>query len=137
MLEKYFSKKSSQMFSFIFMLLFYATMLGQQKLNSSDKFNLPPGAVFNPKTYSQIDYSEKLYSSNNKESLNKNYLHEFSPKEIEEMKVKYPKDYVYYNDALNYFNSLSDKVKKTFTVDELWYIYIFDQKLKNTLTTVN
>ena len=32
---------------------------------------------------------------------------------------------------------LEDLVGKKFTVKELWYIYIYDQKLKNKLKTIN
>ena len=110
---------------------------GQKKINSNHDFNLPPGAVFHVKSYVEIDYREKLQFSEYKEPVEKNYLDEFSNSEIEEMKTKYIKDYKYYETALIYFNSLSNKVKKTFTVDELWYIYKFDQGLKKTLQTIN
>jgi len=105
--------------------------------NSTESFNLPPGAVFNPKTYIEIDYREQLQFSKYDQSVDKNYLQEFSDTEIVNMKENYPNDYKYYSNALKYFNSLPVKVKKTFTVDELWYIYKFDQRLKKTLQTIN
>jgi len=35
--------------------------------------------------------------------------------------------------ALAYFDKLSDKVNRAFTVKELWYVYMYDQELKNNL----
>jgi hypothetical protein len=35
--------------------------------------------------------------------------------------------------AVRYFGTLSDRVKKIFTIEELWHIYKFDQALKEKL----
>jgi hypothetical protein len=43
----------------------------------------------------------------------------------------------YYTTARDYFQNLSPKIKTTFTVDELWYIYQFDAVLAVELSTIN
>jgi hypothetical protein len=100
------------------------------------KFNLPPGAGFAPKLFQEIDYSYKLSDETLNEPIERNYLLKFSETQLEEIKSKDLVTYNYYNTANNYFNNLSKSVKRKFTVKELWYIYIYDQKLKNKLLTV-
>ncbi len=100
-------------------------------------FNLPPKAKFAPKLYQEIDYSHKLNKLSLNEPVEKNYLNRFSEADLNNLKIKDKATYTYYKTAQNYFISLSDTVKKKFTVEELWHIYIYDQKLKNKLKTIN
>ena len=100
------------------------------------KFNLPPGTGFAPKIFQEIDYSYKLNDESLNEPIEKKYLFKFSEIKLEEIKSIDPNAYNYYNTANNYFNSLSKSVKRKFTVKELWYIYMYDLKLKNKLLTV-
>lgn len=100
-----------------------------------DTFNLPPGAVFHPKAFQEIDYSYKL-SQDGINSVEKDFMYEFTDQEIIELKTVYKEDYKYFKAALEYFDCLSDKVMQIYTVDELWYIYKFDQKLKEKLKTI-
>jgi hypothetical protein len=99
-------------------------------------FNMPPNTSFAPKLFQKIDYSYKLNDASINEPIERNYLLKFSEIQLEEIKSKDLVTYNYYSTANNYFNSLSNFVKRKFTVKELWYIYIYDQKLKNKLLTV-
>jgi hypothetical protein len=98
------------------------------------KFNLPPGTAFAPKLFQEIDYSYKLDQNLNL-PINKKFL-KFSKEELIVLKKKNKKTLNYYLQAKDYFNCLSDKVKKSYTVNELWYIYVFDRDLKNNLTLI-
>jgi hypothetical protein len=99
-------------------------------------FNMPPNTSFAPKLFQKIDYSYKLNDASINEPIERNYLLKFSEIQLEEIKSKDLVTYNYYNTANNYFKSLSESVKRKFTVKELWYVYIYDQKLKNKLLTV-
>jgi len=134
MMKKYFCKKDTQCCSFVLALFFCVLSFGQQKSND---FNLPPKAKFMPKLYQEIDYSYKLNDVSLNEPVEKNYLNRFSEADLNNLKMKDNTTYTYYQAAQNYFTSLSDTVKKKFTVEELWHIYIYDQKLKNKLKTIN
>ena len=56
--------------------------------------------------------------------------------QLEEFKNTDPEYYNYYIKGLSFFDSLSNKVKQTYNSTELWYIYVFDQDLKNRLLTI-
>ncbi|PHS03100.1 MAG: hypothetical protein COA88_16045 [Kordia sp.] len=101
-----------------------------------EKFNLPPGAKLMGKNYEYVDYSYKLNTTYSNELVSKNYLFKFTVEEFNILKNKNKEAYLYYQNANNYFIRLSDKVKKAFTVNELWYIYMYDQKLKKHLTLI-
>ena len=102
----------------------------------SQKYNLPPGTVLNG-NLKVIDYSYKL------ENIEKytnfafkiDYLYEFSSTDLQEMKNLSPESYGYYMTAVKYFESLSETIKKLYTIEELWHIYKFDQALKEKLST--
>lgn len=111
---------------------------GNKKGYAAEKYNLPPGAVLMPKGVTDVDYSYKLQESvngNDSKTTCLQFLNSFK-KDLTEIKNNFPKEYEYYAAAENYFNSLSDKVKVLFNAEELRYVYIFDQELKNKLTTV-
>lgn len=117
--------------NFIFIALLFITTVsfGQQ-------FNLPPGAIVKGDV-KVIDYSYKLENIEKYENFayKTDYLYEFSSEEIQEMKTQSPAVYDYYMVAVRYFGTLSERVKKIFTIDELWHIYKFDQALKEKLLT--
>lgn len=104
--------------------------------NSKSNFNLVPGSILKPKTNTDIDYSYKLSQIPTEEPNNiifDDFLKDLSIQDMADMKKDEIKKYSYYIDAQKYYNDLSNKIKVTYTWDELWYIYIFDQKLKTTL----
>ncbi|PHS05525.1 MAG: hypothetical protein COA88_12125 [Kordia sp.] len=129
------SKGIVQLCCMIFTLFVCATATAQQtgKFTYQGKeVNLPPDAVFRSRNFKFIDYSEKL-STVATESLTKDFMSDFSKEDIHNFKTKYQDEYAYYQEALAYFVKLSDRVNKSLTVKELWYIYIYDQELKNKL----
>ncbi|NQY31235.1 MAG: hypothetical protein HRT69_17435 [Flavobacteriaceae bacterium] len=134
-MKKKVSKGIVQLCCAIFTLFVCATAAAQQtgKFTYQGKeVNLPPDAVFRPKFFKFIDYSEKLNTVNN-QSVNKNFMAEFSEEDIQKFETIYQEDYTYYQEAVTYFNKLSDKVNRALTVKQLWYIYMYDQELKNKL----
>ncbi len=134
------SVKSIRVFS-ISILLLTSTLASAQQTGKfmyhGKEINLLPGAVFMPKTYIEIDYSLKLDSNVANEPVQKNFMKGFTTEELSTMKYTLPVYFKYYQTALTYFKSLSKKVLQTYTAEELWYIYIYDQSLKTTLQTIN
>jgi len=96
------------------------------------EINLPPDAVFSPNSFKFQDYSSKLGTVTN-QSLKKDFMSDFSKEDIHNFKTKYQKEFSYYQEALAYFAKLSDRVNRALSTKELWYIYIYDQELKNNL----
>jgi len=134
-MKKRSSKKIVQLCCAFFALFVCTATFAQQtgKFTYKGKeVNLPPDAIFRPKFFKFIDYSEKLNTVTN-QSLDKNFMSDFSKEDIHNFKTKYQDEYVYYQEALTYFNKLSDKVNRALTVKELWYVYMYDQELKNNL----
>jgi len=134
-MKKRSSKKIVQLCCAFFALFVCTATFAQQtgKFTYEGKeFNLPPGAVFRPAYFKFHDHSGKLSKVSNR-PLKKDFMDKFSKEDIHNFKTKYQGEYAYYQEALAYFDKLSDKVNKALTVKELWYIYIYDQELKNNL----
>ena len=136
MIKKWNYTQHLQLFSVLLAFLFCSVTFGQTQTgkftHEGRQFNLPPGAKFYPKKFKFIDYSVKFAKEAN-EPLKKNFMEEFSQEDMENFKTIYQEDYLYYQEALRYFEKLSDRVMRTYTVNELWYIYIYDQALKTNL----
>jgi hypothetical protein len=117
---------------FIFMALFFCFTT----ISLAQQFNLPPGSALKGDV-KVIDYSYKLENIEKYEnfSFKEDYLNEFSSEDLQQMKSQSPASYDYYMQAVRYFTLLSERVKKIYTIDELWHIYQFDQPLKEKLTT--
>lgn len=100
---------------------------------------MPPGYKLHPKK-KIIDLSYKLnlntYKSHNYSDSDLKFLKEISDADLTLMKTSNPNYYNYIQDGTNFISSLSKKVKEIYTKEELWYIYAFDQNLKNRLTTL-
>lgn len=117
------------------------TAMGQNKSSTQDGgkvFNIPPGSVVMRKVNTDLDYSYKLADipSNEPHVQPEDFLKHLQKDELAEMEATAPESYRYYMDAKQFYTSLSNKVKATFSVDELWHIYMFDQKLKTTLENI-
>ena len=122
---------------FTFLLILLSFQLVQAQKASTNNFNLPPGVVLSKKGVELKDLSYKLNDDNFKNNeVSNNFLRKFSNEEWSEIETRKGDDYYYYKIANEYFISLSDKVKKIYTYEELWYIYMFDQNLKRKLTTI-
>jgi uncharacterized Zn finger protein len=122
---------------FVFVLILLTSVLAQAQKAVDNNYNLPPGVVLQKKGVEKKDLSYKLnlenYSAN---QLADNFLRKFTKEELMQMENDKSEDYFYYKKANDYFMSLSDKVRKIYTYDELWSIYMFDQDLKQKLTNI-
>jgi hypothetical protein len=119
--------------------LFCGLSYGQNKERVSDSYNLPPGFVFSKKFITTLDLSYKLNGISNSQTYHDNDLRigkNFSNDQLLSLKEIDQANYKYYTTANIYFESLSKKIKEMYTVNELWYIYVFDQNLKNKLLTI-
>jgi hypothetical protein len=117
--------------TFLGFLLLSISLHAQQQ-----EVNLPPGSVVKSKYTIYRDLSYKLNQEPNYsqvESVNTELFKDLTESNLLEMKTNDPESFEYYNEAANYFKSLSTKVKALFTSEELWYVYQFDQNLKETL----
>ncbi len=135
MSKKYYWGKSVRLVTILFIFVCCTATYAQQTGSFTYQgklFNLPPGAKFYPQKFKFIDYSES-FAKEGVQSLEKDFMKDFSEEDMHNFKTIYKDDYAYYQEALVYFNKLSDRVNRTFTEKELWYIYIFDQELKNKL----
>lgn len=124
-------------------LLFCAQSYGQnfekKENNLTENYNIPPGVVFSMKFDTALDLSYKLNGNANLKSYNDSEIRVgkiLSPEQLESLKGIDIANYEYYSSANLYFDTLSEKVKELYTKNELWYIYVFDQNLKNKLTTI-
>lgn len=130
----------------VFTILCVIYCLNSYGQNSDDSentllktYNLPPGFVFGKKFITTLDLSYKLVSAINKNSYQDSDLRvgkRLSIDQLESFKLIDKENYEYYTTANAYFNSLSKKINLLYTVNELWYIYVFDQNLKNKLLTI-
>lgn len=131
--------------SIFFLFCFFSPLcsFGQTNVNEKSSMeknhNLPPGIVFGKKFITTIDLSYKLNGGVANVSYQDSELKfgkVFLNNDLETIKETDPVNYNYYTTANNYFNSLSQKVKSLYTKNELFYVYVFDQKLKNQLSAI-
>ena len=126
-------------YNFLFSLTFLLFFKGFSQNNQ--EFNLPPGSVINKKAETNKDFSAKLnlvMSGNfeNSKAVEGNFLNQYTASEIEAMMTESPESYSYYKKADEFYKKLSPRVKAVFTVDDLWNIYMFNQKLKSQLAEI-
>ena len=122
----------------LLLVLLALSQINAQK-SSENNFNLPPGFVFGKKGFIYYDLSYKIdnkMKNLNYEDVDLKVAKSFTESELEEIKKTDIITFNYYNMANEYFNRLSSKVRNLYTKNELWYIYVFDQKLKDRLLKV-
>ena len=105
----------------------------------SEKHNIPPGSKLKTKTNTEIDYSYKIQEIPNTVPINfevDDFFKSYDKEELKEQESKSKDTKDYYTKASSFYSSLSNRVKSTFTVEELWYIYQFDQSLVNKLQNI-
>jgi hypothetical protein len=129
--KRIFHNKKLTYFSLLFILLYSISSFSQIPGHT----NLPPTEKKSIGKYKYIDYEYKL-KENNKEPIEKRWINKYSDKEFKDLKNTNQELYNYYYNANRYFERLSNRVKSTYTLEELWYIYMFDQGLKNKLSTI-
>lgn len=122
---------------FFYLFLFVSLFADAQDIKKSE-FNLPPGCVLKQKN----EIYDLSYKLEGKSSTNKftesdlQLLKDIPLSEIENYKEIDPEYYNYYMKGMLFFEGLSLSVRQTYTLTELWYIYVFDQNLKNKLLTI-
>ncbi|BCY29465.1 hypothetical protein [Flavobacterium okayamense] len=125
-------KKALLLILFVFAINIYSQ-------TNNKNYNLPPGYKLHPKK-SIIDLSFKLDDTKftNQDYSNKDlkFLKDIPENEISTLKNSNPEYFKYLENGNLFINSLSDKVKKIYSKEELWYIFAFDQTLKEKLTTI-
>lgn len=117
----------------------YGQNLERNQINSTKNYNIPPGVVFSNKFNTNLDLSYKLNGTPNLQSYHDDDLRvgkRLTQEQLDSLKEKDVANYNYYTTANLYFQGLSKKIKEIYTDNELWYIYVFDQKLKNNLLTI-
>lgn len=98
-------------------------------------YNLPPGYRLIPgKTI--MDLSFRLDREKLEKEISPNELKFLKEIDDSELHLTSPEYQQYIQDGRAFINSLSDKIKSIYTVDELWYIYAFDQKLKEKIVRI-
>ncbi len=124
-------------------LLFCTACYGQnleiKERTLAQNYNIPPGVVFSMKFDTTLDLSYKLHGTAKSISYNDSELRVgkiLTSEQLDSLKGIDIVNYEYYTSANLYFDKLSEKVKKLYTKNELWYIYVFDQNLKNNLLTI-
>lgn len=125
-----------KIFSLVLILLAFMSSFSQN--SDIGKYNLPPGFVLNPKR-TILDLSFKIDKAKpyvNYSNKDLKVLKNLSSEEVELYKESLGDYYRYYKEGITYISSLSNKVKSIYTIDEIWYIYIFDQKLKKELVKI-
>lgn len=117
----------------LLILVFFVFKTGISQ-NTQVEYNIPPGDIVKNKL-EIIDYSYKLsdVKAAKVSPLNLKFLSVKPEVNLEELKMVDVKRYDYYIKAESYYQSLSSAVKQTFSLEELWHIYMFDAKLKETL----
>lgn len=129
---------------YIILCVFFCPYLfGQNKEdvqnNSISNYNIPPGVVFPKKFITTLDLSYKINGTINLQSYNDAELRvgkKLTKEQLESLKQIDSLNFEYYTKANIYFDSLSKRIKDLYTINELWYIYVFDQNLKNKLLTI-
>jgi hypothetical protein len=117
----------------------YAQNFENSGNNSPSNYNIPPGVVFMKKFNTTLDLSYKLNGTPNLQSYEDSDLRvgkKLSNEQLDSLKDIDPVNYEYYTKANIYFNSLSKKIIEMYTHNELWYVYVFDQNLKNKLLII-
>lgn len=119
----------SQLFILIGVLLLSSGIYAQQ-------YNIPPNAQTKTKAITTIDVSEELNNLGQftpDSPVKAKPMKQLTAAEWEALETSNPDEYIYYQEALEYYNQLSHQVKCALTSDQLWTIYIYDQALKDQL----
>lgn len=105
---------------------------------SISEYNLPPGCVLKQKVkFYDLSYKlEDKVSVQNFSQSDLKIIKDIPSSELDNFKNIDQEYYIYYIKGLSFFDSLSNKVKGIYTINELWYIYVFDKDLKNKLITI-
>ena len=105
---------------------------------TSEDYNIPPDAIIMPKADLKVDYSHLLpeieAASGTSDYVRAQFIRDFTQEDWTNMQANNPEEYTYYSTAKTFYDNLSPKVKVVLSTEQLWHIYMFDQRLKNQLT---
>ncbi len=103
----------------------------------SEDYNIPPGSLIMPKSDLTVDYSylipEIEAASGTSGYVRAQFIKELSEEDWANLQANNPEEYAYYSVAKIFYDNLSPKVKVVLSTEQLWHIYMFDQRLKNQL----
>ena len=105
----------------------------------NEKNNIPPGSELKSKADINIDYSYKIQEIPSDVASNfiaEDFFKNFDKQDLESQENSSKEIEEYYNSARKYYSNLSNRVKSTYTIEELWYIFQFDQKLTTKLQNI-
>lgn len=121
----------------LLLFCFTFTFLTYGQNSSESDFDLPPGTKMMAKI--QItDYSPKLEDIHTLQVIKSNYnmAEHLSIEDLAALQDENHPHYNYMNRLEAYYDDLSPRVKTAFTFQEIWNIFAFDKKLKETLLTI-
>jgi len=118
-----------------FILLLLIIVAGFAYGQNSD-YNLPPGYTLMPGK-AVIDLSFKLDGKKLEKEISPNELKFLKEIDDSELHLTSPQYQQYIQEGKAFINSMSAKVKSIYSTDELWYIYAFDQELKEKLAKIH
>lgn len=102
-------------------------------------YNLPPGESI-PKDFVFVDYSYKLQNSSIDQIVayasSQDFLYFLTFEQLDLIKRTDNEKFEYYQSAKRFYEQLTQYTKTLFTLEELWYIYKYDAKLKEKLVTL-
>ncbi len=117
-------------------LILSSNLMAQE---NKKKQNLPITEMSQIEKGANIDYSKKLIDLNSVTPINANevnFLKEYTEADLQEIKTIDINKYDFIQNADSYFHSLSPKVIGLYSIEELWNIYVYDQKLKKQLAEI-
>ena len=106
-----------------------------QSLKSSNQFRLPPDVKLKNKITKIVNLSYKIDKGeipSDYENIKNSYDKRFDLENIEKYKSN-AEMYAYLKQASSFFERIPSKYRELYNDMELWYIYIYDDKLANRL----
>ena len=117
-------------------IIFVFSLIAQFSSAQNADYNLPPGYGLIPNK-AIFDLSYKLDGKVLDKEIPQTELEFLKEIDDSELHLTSPEYQQYIQEGKTFINSLSEKVKSMYTNNELWYIYAFDQKLKNRLVNIH
>ncbi|MGB6084718.1 hypothetical protein [Moheibacter sp.] len=111
-----------------------ALVISSIAFSQQKSYNLPPGYYLDTQKHI-FDLSHKLEGNYDYEvSVDKlKFLKEVSSEELNQTSPEYQQ---YIKEMNEFVNGLSRKIRDIYSLPELWYVYAFDQELKQRLQTI-
>lgn len=117
-------------------LVLLLVQVSYAQTDTTSEFDIPPGAVVSKKIDLDKDFSGKLNElkyqnyANDSLKVNAKFIKDLTAKDWKNLEEKNPDEFEYYQRALSFYENLNPKVKHVFNTEELWFIYMFRQDIK-------